>query len=84
MKDAVLIIGLVIAATCAVGYLLVPHDVATPAEAERSARAWADKLGMRITGASCERTACVVVTEKEGRPVRLWCDRASCSLRGDP
>lgn len=82
-RREVLAIGLAVAAICAGGYFLAPRSV-TPAEGETSARRWADKLGMRITGAQCEGNgACVVVT-LEGRPVRLWCGRESCGLRGEP
>ncbi len=82
--SVVLTIGLVVSALCAVGYLLVPRNTATVEETERAARVWADKLGMHTTGVQCEANGACVVMTAEGRPVRAWCGRETCSLRGDP
>lgn len=50
-----------------------------PVDSKAAARRWADSLGMRITGATCEHHRCAVAPE-QGPPFVIYCNAESCSL----
>ena len=60
---------------------LVPAYPA-PEVQERTARAWADTLGMRLTGVTCRHGRCTLAPE-HGAPFVAFCgEMAPCALEG--
>jgi RimJ/RimL family protein N-acetyltransferase len=81
-----LMVLLVAAAVIAILYLCfgrLESRAITPAIVDaqnRAARAWADKLGMRVTGVACDGRSCTVALEC-GPPIRAYCgDDGACSV----
>lgn len=56
-----------------------PSDEERTAEAARSARAWADRVGLRVTGVACERERCAVGVEGRA-PVVVYCAGGACTV----
>jgi transposase len=77
--DRILFIAMVVATLGASMYLVFADKHASPEDATRSARRWADSLGMRVTGIVCERGRCTVAPER-GEPFIIYCNGEHCSL----
>jgi len=76
--------SLLIAGLLLVGCSTPEERAAELAAMTKEARAWCDRMGIRITGVSCGNndypyTACDIAPE-QGAPFRLRCDGDGCSL----
>ena len=76
----ILTILLVAAAAIAVLYLVLGREKnsAVPADVALSARRWADRAGIQITGVDCRGTRCTFGTPRQ--PFDATCDLEGCAL----
>ena len=76
--NRMLTILLVIAAAIATLYIALGREKAAPADVALSARRWADRAGIRITGVDCRGSRCTFDTP--GQPFDATCEPEGCAL----
>lgn len=79
------LIGALVAAALAAGvYLLIPRAPGDAAEPTRTARAWADRLGMRVTGVVCDGRGVCTIAPENGVPFVAFCGETTCAQERCP
>lgn len=84
MKDTtdnghrMLVIVLVVAALIASAYLAWGRPAGDAERRNDEARAWADRMRMRIAGVDCDRNGDCTFVPETGSPFRAFCDGTHC------
>jgi hypothetical protein len=80
-RGALLLVAVIVVGVLAVIAFAPARPTPAIVDAQnRAARAWADKLGMRVTGVACDGRSCTVALEC-GPPIKAYCsDDGACSV----